>query len=147
VDSLNSMEVTVRENVFLERFIGMLSTGFALLATTLAAVGLYGVLSYSVTQRTRELGLRMALGAAPDGLARGVLIQVTKIGVIGALAGIAAALTLGQLAASLLYELSPFDPTVLITAVLVMAVVSLIAGFLPARRAARIHPNEALRYE
>jgi predicted permease len=147
VDDLNTFDVTVRDNVFLERFVGMLSSGFALLATTLAAVGLYGVLSYSVTQRTRELGLRMALGAAPGGLARGVLLQVARIGLIGAIVGILAAALLGRLAASLLYELSPYDPLVFITSVLVLAAVALVAGYLPARRASRIHPNEALRYE
>ncbi|MEM1080060.1 MAG: ABC transporter permease [Pseudomonadota bacterium] len=147
VDNLNTLDVTVQYNVFLERFVGMLSTGFALLATILAAVGLYGVLSYSVTQRTRELGLRMALGAAPNGLARSVLLQVARIGAIGAIVGIVAAVILGRLAASLLYELSPNDPIVFGVAVLLLAVVALVAGYLPARRAARIHPNEALRYE
>ena len=147
VDDLNAMDTTVRENVFLERFVGMLSSGFALLATALAAIGLYGVLSYSITQRTRELGLRMALGAAPGGLARSVLLQVARLGAIGAAIGIVAALALGRLASSMLYEISPFDPTVLVASVIVLALVALVAGYLPARRAARIHPNEALRYE
>ncbi|MBY6204474.1 ABC transporter permease [Halomonas denitrificans] len=147
VDNLSSMETVVRDNVFLERFVGMLSSGFALLATVLAAIGLYGVLSYSVTQRTRELGLRMALGAAPGGLARSVLAQVARLGAIGAVIGIVAALALGRLATSLLYELSPYDPAVLVSAVFVLALVAFVAGYLPARRAARIHPNEALRYE
>jgi len=147
VDNLNTMDIVVRDNIFIERFVGMLSSGFALLATALAAVGLYGVLSYSVTQRTRELGLRMALGAAPNGLARSVLMQIARIGALGAVIGIAAALLLGRLASSLLYELSPYDPIVFITAMLVLAVVALVAGYLPARRVSRIHPNEALRYE
>lgn len=147
VDDLNTMTTIVRENVFLERFVGMLSAGFALIATALAAIGLYGVLSYSVTQRTRELGLRMALGAAPATLSRGVLMQVGRLGLIGAAIGILAALALGRLAASLLYELSPNDPVVLIGSVFVLAAVAFIAGYLPARRASRIHPNEALRYE
>jgi putative ABC transport system permease protein len=147
VDGLTTLDITVQENVFVERFVGMLSVGFALLATTLAAVGLYGVLSYSVSQRTRELGLRMALGAAPDGLARGVLMQVARIGAIGAVIGLAAAAVLGQFASSLLYELSPHDPLVFGASILILAAVALIAGYLPARRASRIHPNEALRYE
>ncbi len=147
VDNLDAMTTVVRDNVFIERFVGMLSAGFALVATVLAAVGLYGVLSYSVTQRTRELGLRMALGAAPAGLARSVLVQVARLGALGAVIGILAALALGRLATSLLYELSPHDPWVLAGSVLVLSAVAFVAGYLPARRAARIHPNEALRYE
>lgn len=147
VDDLTRFTTTINDNVFVERFVGMLSAGFALVATALAAIGLYGVLSYSITQRTRELGLRMALGAAPGSLARSVLVQVGRLGLIGAAIGILAALALGRLAASLLYELSPYDPVVLVTAVLTLAGVALVAGYLPARRASRIHPNEALRYE
>jgi len=125
----------------------VLSAAFAVLATLLAAIGLYGVLAYTVAQRTREIGLRMALGADPARVRRMVLRQVAIMTVVGAVVGLGAATYLGQLAQSLLYELQAHDPVVLTTATVLLAVVALAAGLIPAQRAARVQPMQALRYE
>jgi len=141
------MEMQVRENVFLDRMISVLSTAFAGLATLLAAVGLYGVLAYTVAQRTREFGLRMALGA-DGGRVRGlVLRQVGVMGLIGGALGLATAVAIGQTAGSLLFEITGYDPTVLVLSTAILALVTLVAGYLPALRASRIDPMKALRYE
>jgi predicted permease len=147
IDNLMTMERTVRENVFLDRMITILSAGFAALATVLAAIGLYGVLAYSVTQRTRELGLRLALGETPGGLRRLVLAQVGQMALIGIPVGLAGAMLIGRLAESLLFGLSSFNALVLAAAVLLIAVVVFAAGLLPALRASSVTPMQALRYE
>ena len=147
IENMRTLPQQIRQNVFLDRFISVLSTAFACLATLLAAVGLYGVLAYTVTQRTREIGLRMALGAAPSRVRAMVLRQVAVMTAIGAVIGLAAAVGLGQLAQSLLYELKGWDPMVLVAAAVSLAVVALAAGFVPAHRASRVDPMLALRYE
>ena len=141
------MPQQVRENVFLDRFISVLSAAFACLATLLAAVGLYGVLAYTVSQRTREIGLRMALGAAPSRVRWMVLRQVAVMLVVGGVIGLAAAAGLGRLAQSLLFELKGSDPLVLTASAIALAAVALAAGFIPARRASQVDPMSALRYE
>ncbi|MGH9202985.1 MAG: ABC transporter permease, partial [Vicinamibacterales bacterium] len=110
VENLKTLQQQVQENVFLDRMIGTLSSAFAILATLLAAVGLYGVLAYTVAQRTREIGLRMALGADGGRVRRLVLKQMMWMTIVGGVIGIAAAVGLGQLAQSLLYELQGHDP-------------------------------------
>ena len=147
VVDLRTMPQQVRENVFLDRFITVLSTAFACLATLLAAVGLYGVLAYTVAQRTREIGLRMALGAPPSRVRTMVLRQVWLMTLCGAAIGLASVVWLGRLAQSLLYGLRGWDPGVLACATLVLAVVASGAGFIPARRASKVDPIRALRYE
>jgi predicted permease len=147
VEDLRTMAHQVRDNVFLDRLITVLSAGFAALATLLAAVGLYGVLAYTVAQRTKEIGLRMALGAAPGRVRGMVLRQVGLMTVVGASAGLAAALLLGRFAASLLYQLDASDPKVLGAAAGLLTVVALGAGFVPALRASQIDPMRALRYD
>lgn len=147
VEDLKTLEAQVRENVFLDRVIGQLSTSFAVLATLLAAVGLYGVLAYTVAQRTREIGLRMALGADRRRVQAMVLRQVGKMTALGGALGVVAALALGRAADSLLYEMGGNDPVVLLVVVPMMAAVALAAGLLPALRASRVDPMKALRYE
>src|SRR5690349_23261998 len=147
VEELKTMTQVVQDNVFLDRMISVLSSAFALLATLLAGVGLYGVLSYSVAQRTREIGVRMALGA--DG-ARVRLMVMRQLGVmvlIGGVIGVAAALGLGRAARSLLFELQGHDPAAVAAAILLLACVAFAAGFIPARRAAQVDPMHALRYD
>jgi predicted permease len=147
VQNLQTMTTEVQANVYIDRLLSTLSAGFAVLATLLAGIGLYGVLAYNVTQRTRELGLRLALGAAPVRLRTMVLKQVGTMAVMGAAIGLAAALALGRVAESLLYGLSGRDPFVITTAVAVLAAVVVAGSWWPARRASRIAPTEALRYE
>ena len=141
------MPEQVRENVFLDRFISTLSAAFACLATLLAAVGLYGVLAYTVAQRTREIGLRMALGATPALVRTMVLRQVGLMTAVGGALGLTSAVWLGRFAQSLLYQLQGSDPTVLAGAVVALAAVALAAGFIPAHRASKVEPMQALRYE
>jgi ABC-type antimicrobial peptide transport system permease subunit len=147
IDGLKSVSQQLNENIYLDRLVSTLSAAFAALATLLAAIGLYGVLSYSVAQRTREIGVRMALGA-DTGRVRGlVLRQVGVMTAIGGLVGIAAALAIGRAASSLLFELHGFDPAVTAFSALLLAGVAFCAGYLPARRASRVDPIQALRYE
>ena len=147
VENLKTMPQQVKDNVFLDRMISTLSAAFALLATVLAAVGLYGVLAYSVAQRTREIGVRMALGADGRRVRSMVLRQVGIMTLIGGVIGIAAALALGRAAKSLLFELKGHDPVVVVLSATVLTLVALGAGYIPALRASRIEPTQALRYE
>ncbi len=147
VEELRTMAAQVQENVFLDRVVTILSAAFAVLATLLAAIGLYGVLAYTVAQRTKEIGLRMALGADAGRVRTLVMRQVGGMTVIGGVTGVALALGLGRVARSLLFELQEHDPTVLVGSVVALAFVALVAGAIPARRASRIDPMQALRCE
>jgi predicted permease len=147
VEELKTMPEQVRESVFLDRMISMLSASFALLATLLAGVGLYGVLAYTVAQRTREIGVRMALGADASKVRALVMRQTSGMLAIGGAVGIAAALGLGKAARSLLYELEGHDPIVFGLSLLLLTVVATTAGWVPARRASQVHPMQALRYD
>jgi predicted permease len=147
VEDLKTMPQQMRENVFLDRMISILSAAFALLATLLAAVGLYGVLAYSVSQRTREIGVRMALGANRAIVQRMVLRQVGVMIAIGASIGAVVALGLGRAAQSMLYGMEGHDPFVFALAVALLAAVAFAAGWQPAQRASRTEPMRALRYD
>jgi predicted permease len=147
VVGLKTLPQQVRESVYLDRMIGTLSAGFAGLATLLAAVGLYGVLAYTVAQRTREIGVRMALGADARRVRGMVLGEVGRMTAIGAAIGVAAALALGRVTQSLLFGLSSSDARVVVGAVTVLAIVALAAGYVPAWRASRVAPMRALRAE
>src|SRR5690606_21264580 len=147
VEQLKTLPAQVQENVFMDRMISTLSAAFAGLATLLAAVGLYGVLAYTVAQRTREIGVRMALGASGGRVRAMVLRQVALMLVVGAAIGIGAAFGLGRMAQSLLFGLEGHDPVVVVAAAALLATVAMGAGYLPARRASRVEPMQALRYE
>ena len=147
VEELRTLPEQVRQNVFMDRFIGLMSTAFAVLATLLASVGLYGVLAYTVAQRTREIGLRMALGAAPNRVRIMVLRQVGVMTVIGAGIGLLASMWIGRLAEGLLFEMKGRDPVVFLAAPALLALIALAAGFIPAHRASKVDPMTALRYE
>ena len=147
VEELKTLERQAAENVMVDRMISTLATAFASLATLLAAIGLYGVLAYTVAQRTREIGLRMALGAQRSLVGRMILLQVGRMLLVGGVLGLLAALALGRAAGSLLYGLGGRDPLALATAAVLLSAVAFGAGYLPARRASRVDPMEALRYE
>jgi predicted permease len=130
-----------------ERLVASLSTVFGLLATLLAVIGLYGVMAYTVARRTREIGVRMALGAVQGNVIWMVMREVLMVVAIGVAVGIPAAIGLSLLVRSQLYELSPHDPATLALAAFSLAVVACLAGFVPAFRASRVDPTQALRYE
>ena len=134
-----------RENVFLDRFMGTLAVALAAMATVLAAIGIYGVLSYGVVQRLREIGLRIALGAAPQNVRRMVLKQVAWMALFGIVVGIGLALLLGVAGQALFFGLTPTDPLVPAAAVLALTAVVVTAAYWPARRAALVDPVTALR--
>jgi predicted permease len=147
LDDVKTMETQIRENVSQDRIISTLSLAFAVLATVLAAIGLYGVLAYTVAQRTREFGLRMALGA-DGGTVRGMVMkQVMRMAIVGGVIGMAIAIGVGRAAKSLLFEMEGYDPMVLTVATIALAAVSIGAGFIPALRASKIDPMNALRHE
>jgi len=147
VEELKTLEKQVKENVFLDRMISTLSAAFAVLATLLAAIGLYGVLAYTVAQRTREIGVRMALGANAGRVRTMVLKQVGIMTGIGGVVGIAAAIGLSKVAGTLLFGLQGNDPVAVGGAAGLLVVVALAAGGIPAMKAARTDPMQALRYE
>jgi putative ABC transport system permease protein len=133
--------------LYTERLSAMLLTLFGLLALSLAAVGIYGVLSYAVTERRREMGVRLALGARPRDLLRLVVGQGLTLALIGLVIGMGASFALTRLIAKLLYGVSATDPLTFVVIPLLLVVVALLACWIPARRATRVDPLVALRYE
>ena len=147
VADLKTLQQQVRENIFQDRLVSTLATVFAGLATLLAAVGLYGVMAYTMAQRTREIGLRMALGADATNIRSLVLRQVGWMTFIGGGTGLVLATVTGIFAQSQLYNMSRVDPLVLSGSAAVLGLVALMAGLIPAVRASRVDPMKALRYE
>jgi predicted permease len=135
------------EILLTERLIALLSAGFGLLATALAALGLYGVMAFVVARRTKELGVRMALGANTGSVLWLVMRDVLVLLAIGLAIGIPAAVALGRFVATQLYGIKANDPSIAVASMIVLIVVAALAGFIPARRASRIDPILALRYE
>jgi ABC-type antimicrobial peptide transport system permease subunit len=135
----------VNAGLIQERLVALLAGFFGGLALFLAAIGLYGVTAYAVSRRRHEIGVRMALGAAPGRIVWLVLRRVFVLVGIGVVVGITSSIWAAQFVASLLYGLEPRDPATLIGAILVLAGVGTLAGWLPARRASRVEPAEVLR--
>lgn len=147
VESLQTFESRIGDSIRGDRITLQLSSAFALLATVLAMLGLYGVVAFGVARRTREIGIRMAMGANPAVIRGLVFKEVSLILLIGGALGVPGALALGRLARSQLYGVEANDPVVVGGAIAALILAATLAAWLPARRAARINPVEALRYE
>jgi ABC-type antimicrobial peptide transport system permease subunit len=141
------MDDIVAATLAARRFSMILLASFAGLALMLSSIGIYGVISYVVGQRTHEIGLRMALGASRTEVLRMVLSQGAKLAGIGVLLGLAASLALTQLMGSMLYGVSATDPLTFAGVAVILTLVALAACYIPARRAMRVDPMVALRYE
>ena len=144
---VRSLQDQIDASIMGERMLGALSGIFAALGLLLVSVGLYGVMSYSVSRRTSEIGIRMALGAQPSRISRMVVREALMLTAAGVVSGIAGALLLSRSLASLLYGLTPHDPLTMWAVIGVMSIVGLAAAYLPSRRAARLDPTAALRHE
>jgi len=147
VDSMRTMDDQIDTTLSNERMIELLAISFGLLATMLAGVGLYGVLAYSTAQRTREIGIRIALGSSRFGVSRLVLIDVLRLAGIGVAVAIPCSVLLGRLLRSQLFGVSTTDPHTLSAVVLLIGLVALVAALVPARRASAVDPTTALRTE
>jgi putative ABC transport system permease protein len=147
VREVRTMDQYVSGSISMQRFEALLLSAFAALAFLLTAIGLYGVISYSVVQRTREMGIRIALGAQNQNIFLMVLRRGAMLTLIGAAIGLTTSFFAARLLRALLYEISPIDPATFIAVPLLLLAVALLASYLPARRAARVDPLVALRYE
>src|SRR5215469_7496241 len=147
VPQIETVATDISHSILQERITAMLSAFFGVLALLLAAVGLFGLISYNVTRRTRELGIRLALGAQRGGILRLVLRETLLLALVGVLIGLPCALVATRLIAHVLFGVKPYDPLTLAVVILVLLGVSALAGYIPARRAMKVDPMIALRYE
>jgi len=147
VSRVRTLSSVIRETYSRQQFSAVLLAGFSLASLLLAALGIYGLLAYSVTRRTREIGVRVALGAGPAGIVRMVLTDGARLVLYGTVAGLIGAVLLTGLLRTLLFGVGPRDPLTLLLAPAVLVPVALLAAWIPARRAARVSPMEALRAE
>jgi predicted permease len=145
--NMRTMQAQLDANMANERLLSLLTGAFAGLATLLAAIGLYGVLAFNVARRTREIGIRMALGASARQVRALVVREVAAIIVIGLATGLGAAYAAGELVKSVLFETPPADPWIFASAAAALGVIALAAAYVPARRATGVDPMIALRYE
>jgi len=144
---IKTMQTQIDEGLVQERLLATLSSFFGLLALLLSAIGLYGTISYAVTRRTKEIGIRMALGARKGNVLWLVLREATVLVLCGTGAGLVAATAMNRVIASMLFGLTPSDPVALLTATSALVGVALLATWLPARRASKVDPMVALRCE
>ncbi|UCG58017.1 MAG: ABC transporter permease [Phycisphaerales bacterium] len=147
LEGIMSQKLAIKESFRLERLMTSLFGSFALLALALSCIGLYGIMAYNVARRTGELGIRMALGARPWDVAWSVLRGALILAGIGVAIGLPVALALSRLMRSLFYGIEPHDPLTMIGAILIMLTVAALAAWIPARRAAKVDPMVALRYQ
>lgn len=147
VSNVRTLQADLSGLLAQRRFNAVLVGAFAILALLLAMIGAYGVTAYLVAQRTKEIGVRMALGAEPSRVTRLVVLNGLKVAALGVAGGVVAAFFAARLATSLLHGVSPHDPITLVAAPLTMLVVVALANYIPARRAARVDPLMALRQD
>jgi ABC-type antimicrobial peptide transport system permease subunit len=147
IDELSSMDERIAASIRSERRSAWLFALFAMAALAIATIGVYGVAAYSMTQRTKEIGIRMALGAGRADVSKLVILQTLVSILVGIAIGLTGALTATRLIASRLYGVTPLDPATFLGAALVLVSIALAAGYIPARRAMTIDPLVALRTE
>jgi putative ABC transport system permease protein len=147
VYNIRTLNEHVGRSLYIERMESLLLAFFGLLALVLTAVGIYGVVAYSVAQRTREVGIRMALGAQKKDVLRLILVKGLALVAWGTGLGVVGCYWLSRLVSGQLYGVSPNDPATLVTVTVLLAMVALLASYLPARRATKVDPLVALRYE
>ena len=147
VADVQTLDEVVEKSVAQRRLTMLLLTIFAGAALVLAAVGIYGVIAYSVTQRTQEIGIRMALGAQRTDVLGMVMRQSAALALAGIVIGAAGALALTRLMTDLLFEVKPFDPLTFLTVAAALGVIAMLASFIPGHRATRVDPVVALRAE
>ena len=147
LDTMRTMDEQVDDNLSTERTVALLATSFGVLAVLLAAIGLYGVLAYSTVQRTREIGIRIALGAKPSAVAKLILSEVSVLAGVSIALALPLALMLSRLLKSQLFGVSSNDPLTLSAMTVLVALMALLAAWIPMHRAARVDPMVALRYE
>jgi putative ABC transport system permease protein len=142
-----SMDANIERSYWQQALYGKMFGVFAAIAVVLAAVGVYGVISYAVSQRTQEIGVRVALGAQKSDVLRLIVSQGAMLGGVGIVIGLAGALLVTKFLRSMLFGVSPFDPMSFVGVSLLLAGIALVASYVPARRAAKVDPVEALRYD
>ncbi len=147
LEGITTQKLAIKEHLRLERIMTSLFGSIALLALTLSCIGLYGIMAYNVARRTGEIGIRKALGAQPSDVAWPILREALILAAIGVAIGLPVALALVGVARSFFYGIEPYDPITMIGTVVIMVTVAALAAWIPARRAAKVDPMEALRYE
>jgi ABC-type antimicrobial peptide transport system permease subunit len=147
VPEIQPVELRIRESLYTERLVAVLSSAFGILATLLAAVGIYGVIAFAVARRTAEIGVRMALGALPAAVLRMVLLDAARMVAAGVVIGLGAAFALSRYVESQLFGIQAADLPIYAGAAGALAAVAALAALVPAWRASRIDPVSALRYE
>ena len=147
ITEITTLENLIRESVSTPRAVSTLAMAFGLLALLLAAVGIYGVMAYSVTERTREIGVRTALGAKAGDVTGMILARSLRMCLVGAVGGLILALAFGRVLASLLFGVTPRDPLTFLLTFGVLGGVALLAAWVPARQATHVNPMVAMRAE
>jgi len=144
---IRTQQEQIDDTTMQERIFAALTGGFGVLAVVLACIGIYGIMAYTVSRRTNEIGIRMALGAQAGQVLRMILVEASSLTIVGVLAGLGIAAAMGRLVTSMLFGLTSWDPLTLVTAALLLVSVALGASWIPARRAAHVDPIKALRHE